>query len=84
MEKNSLRAFFQMKIHWMRYGCVSQNSGTPKSSILMGFSIENHPFWGPTPIFGNIHMVVFREGFGIFHWEDFCFFGWKLNRMEPP
>ena len=28
---------------------VSENSGTPKSSILIGFSIINHPFWG-TPI----------------------------------
>ena len=36
---------------------VSENSGTPKSSILIGFSIINHPFWG-TPIFGNTHMVV--------------------------
>ena len=35
---------------------VSENSGTPKSSILIGFSIINHPFWG-TPIFGNTHMV---------------------------
>ena len=33
---------------------VSKNSGTPKSSILIGFSIINHPFWG-TPIFGNTH-----------------------------
>ena len=31
---------------------VSENSGTPKSSILIGFSIINHPFWG-TSIFGN-------------------------------
>ena len=31
---------------------VSLNCGTPKSSILIGFSIINHPFWG-TPIFGN-------------------------------
>ena len=31
---------------------VSKNSGTPKSSILIGFSIINHPFLG-TPIFGN-------------------------------
>ena len=31
---------------------VSENSGTPKSSILIGFSIMNHPIWG-TPIFGN-------------------------------
>ena len=28
---------------------VSENRGTPKSSILIGFSIINHPFWG-TPI----------------------------------
>ena len=35
---------------------VSENSGTPKSSILIGFSIINHPFWGKTPIFGNIQM----------------------------
>ena len=31
---------------------VSENRGTPKSSILIGFSIINHPFLG-TPIFGN-------------------------------
>ena len=35
---------------------VSKNSGTPKSSILIGFSIINHPFWG-TPIFGNTHFI---------------------------
>ena len=34
---------------------VSKNSGTPKSSILIGFSIINRPFWG-TPIFGNTHI----------------------------
>ena len=34
---------------------VSENSGTPKSSILIGFSIINHPFWG-TPILGNTHL----------------------------
>ena len=31
---------------------ISKNNGTPKSSILIGFSIINHPFWG-TIIFGN-------------------------------
>ena len=36
---------------------VSKNRGTPKSSISIGFSIINHPFWG-TPIFGNTHMFV--------------------------
>ena len=35
---------------------VSENSGTPKSSILIGFSIINHPFWDTT-IFGNTHMT---------------------------
>ena len=31
---------------------VSVNGGTPKSSILIGFSLINHPFWG-FPIYGN-------------------------------
>ena len=35
---------------------VSENNGPPKSSILIGFSIINHPF-GDTPIFGNTHIV---------------------------
>ena len=30
----------------------------PKSSILIGCSIINHPFWG-TPIFGNTHIHSF-------------------------
>ena len=45
---------------------VSKNRGTPKSSILIGFSIINHPFWG-TPIFGNIHMPVTNE---VFFWDS--------------
>ena len=42
---------------------VSENSGMPKSSILIGYSFINHPFWG-TPIFGNTHMssvIYFRH-----------------------
>ena len=35
-------------IFW--YMGVSKNSDTPKSSIFIGSSITNHPFWG-TPIF---------------------------------
>ena len=38
------------------YMGVSKNRGTPKSSILIGFSIINHPFLG-TPIFGNTHIL---------------------------
>ena len=35
---------------------VSENNGTPKSSILLiGISIINRPFWGP-PIFGNTQL----------------------------
>ena len=36
---------------------VSKNRGTPKSSILVGFSITNHPFWG-TFIFGNTQLEI--------------------------
>ena len=41
---------------------VSENSGTPKSSILIGFSIINHPFWD-TPIFGNTHIYLLLPPF---------------------
>ena len=34
------------------YKGVSKSKGTPKSSVLIGFSIINHPFWG-NPIFGT-------------------------------
>ena len=34
---------------------VSWNGGTPKSSILIAFSLINHPFWG-TPIYRKVHM----------------------------
>ena len=40
---------------------VSENSGTPKSSILIGISIIKHPFWG-TPIFWNTHMETNLSG----------------------
>ena len=40
-----------------KYMAVSENNGTPKSSILIGFSIINHPFWGIT-IFGNTHILT--------------------------
>ena len=36
---------------------VSKNWGTPKSSILIGFSILNHTFWG-SPIFGTTHIQL--------------------------
>ena len=36
---------------------VSENRGTPKSSILIGFSIINHPFLD-TSIFGKTYLVA--------------------------
>ena len=40
---------------------VSWNRVAPKSSMLVGFSL-NHPFWG-TPIYGNSHVPnVFAPG----------------------
>ena len=36
---------------------VSIIGGTPKSSILIGFSLLNHPFWG-TPIYGNLQVAT--------------------------
>ncbi len=47
-----LYIFLIFAAHYMG---VSENRGTPKSSILIGFSLINHPFWG-TPIFGNTHI----------------------------
>ncbi len=39
----------------MYVGVSKNRGGPPKSSILIGFSIIYHPFWG-TPIFGNTHV----------------------------
>ena len=53
------------------YMDVSENGGTPKSSILIGFSILNHPFWG-TPIFGNIHINLFPNPFSWICLVNWC------------
>ena len=52
---------------WKVHLGVSKNNGTPKSSILIGFSIINHPFWG-TPIFGNTHLINFDPKGGAKIW----------------
>ena len=44
----------------MYLGVSKKKLGTLKSSILLGFSIINHPFWG-TPIFGNTHLGKILE-----------------------
>ena len=47
---------YKREIHL--YMGVSKNRGTPKSSILIGFSLINHPLWG-TRIFGHIHIYLY-------------------------
>ncbi len=50
------QVFFVIRAGWDGTNMgVSKNRGTPKSSISIGFSIINHPFWGTT-IFGNTHI----------------------------
>ena len=39
----------------MDMGVSKNRGGPPKSSILIEFSLINHPFWG-TPILGNTNM----------------------------
>ena len=50
------------------------NLGTPKSSISMGFSFINQPFWG-TPILGNPHMMKQRT---------FIFIYWIFIALRGP
>ena len=40
---------------------VSKNNGIPKSSILIGFSITNHPFWA-THILGTTPYGTLGKG----------------------
>ena len=47
---------------------VSENNSTSKSSILIGFSIINHPFWG-YPYFWN---PSYLPCFGCFESPSFC------------
>ena len=56
----------------VRYGCF-QNNGIPKSSILIGFSLINHPFWWFSPYFWfNTHIISvnYKKSFNRF-WRLF-------------
>ena len=62
---------------------VSENRGTPKSSILVGFSIIYQKFWG-TPIFGNSHIVnhivkVAEDAKKLFFGIQCLFVPWELE-----
>ena len=58
------------------YMDVSENSGTPKSSILIGFSIINHPFWGFSPYFGK-QPYIFHDP------PKMAFLGRHIIAVEP-
>ena len=72
---------FDMDLHVERqwkgrkvYMDVSKKNGTPKSSILIGFSIINHPFSGGfPPIFGNTHIKI-QDKFGEKKFEGYIIF----------
>ena len=63
---------------------VSKNRCTPKSSIFMGFSIINHPFWD-TPIFGNTHVLWWgrrRQSCSLGVVSSSCSFGsWSIKNI---
>ena len=61
---------------------VSNNNGTPKSSILIGFSIINHPFWG-TPSFENTHMLTPWFEISCFCCCFFCSFSFQTLKHRP-
>ena len=82
------------------YIAVSKNRGTPKSSILIGFSIINHPFWG-TPIletsiaiWSYMYIYVFIVHIDNFRMQPTSafllqvpgaeFMDWILNSLKPP
>ncbi len=48
----------QKIIHKLKNMDVSKNRGTPKSCILIGFSIINHPFWGVSPYFWKLPYFI--------------------------
>ena len=59
--------FSEMKI-WTYMG-GSWNRGTPRSSIFVGFSIRNLPFWD-TLIYGNPRLVQFQVSIEPFFLND--------------
>ena len=60
---------------------VSKNNGTPKSSILIGFSIRNHPFWRFSPYFWK-HPFILCFG-GCFILKNSRSFRIKNSRVDP-
>ena len=61
------------------FGCFQKIVGfPPKSSILIGFSITNHLFWG-TPIFGNTRLQQWYSRVWVFWSPRNSAFGHHLS-----
>ena len=71
-ETTTLVENLQEKYPKILYMGVSKNRGTTKSSILIGFSIINHPFWG-IPIFGNTQIDPQVHHESLRHFSPFGF-----------
>ena len=54
---------------------VSINEGTPKSSILIGSSVINQPFWG-TPVYEKHHISANKT-----QWAEET--AWNVLRLKP-
>ena len=55
---------------------------TPESSILIAFSLINHPFWG-TPIYGNPQIWIHQYRYFL-HGSAFPPWASPLASFEPP
>ena len=64
------RQNLELNLGWIYYYMgFSENSGFSPQIIHsnMDFHYFHHPFWGPTPIFGNTHILLSTEIWGIWH-----------------
>ena len=68
---------------------VSLNGGTPKSSIFIGFSIINHPFWGTfffgnTQLIGKKNLIGLMISGGVVRWINYIYivYPWILGILD--
>ena len=66
------------------YMGVSENSGTPKSSILIVFSIINHPFWGYHYFWKHPYLDIWCDNKKNVSASSTCPFKITQNDSEPP
>ena len=80
--RKEMKGVYYQNPHVLYMG-FTKNSGTYlKSSILIGFSIINHPFWG-TPIFGNTHIPDLSEKQHCQSWTSAADL-WSLRSCSTP